>query len=156
MTDFLTKIFVKGSDDCTDPDVRARCGSFASTVGILVNLILSAMKLTIGIICASIAITADALNNLSDAGASLVSFVGFKLSSKPADKEHPFGHARMEYIASMVVSFIILLVGAELLMDSVKTIIGGEPSMAKLTVPTFIILVVSVLMKLWLSVFCIV
>lgn len=154
MTDFLLKIFVKDSENLSNPAVRARYGTFASVIGIIVNIFLSLAKLILGLISASISVTADALNNLSDAGASVLSFVGFKLSSKPADKEHPFGHARMEYITSLVVSFIILLVGAELLIDSVKTIFLGAETATKLGAPTYIILSLSILTKLWLALFC--
>lgn len=154
MTNLLIKLFIKDSNRKNDPMVRAKYGSLASTVGIAVNLLLAASKLAVGIISASLSVTADALNNLSDAGSSVISFIGFKLSSKPADKEHPFGHARMEYIASMIVSFIILLVGAELLKSSVKALIFGEEASAFLGTPTFIILSVSVAVKVWLSFFC--
>lgn len=154
MTNFLIKLFIKDSGDKNRPEVRARYGSLASTVGIAVNLLLAAAKLTVGLLSASLSVTADALNNLSDAGSSVISFIGFKLSSKPADKQHPFGHARMEYIASMIVSFIILLVGAQLFKDSLKTIIRGGEEPAALGTSTFIILSLSVVAKIWLSFFC--
>ena len=153
MTDFLAKLFIKDYKNHTNPTVRAKYGTFASAVGIIVNFILSGIKLLAGILASSISVTADALNNLSDAGASVVSLIGFKLSSKPADRDHPFGHARMEYIASMLVSFLILLVGAELLTDSVSSIFSGEEQKAEISILTFIILGVSILLKLWLAVF---
>ena len=93
-------------------------------VGIVINLILAGIKILAGVLAGSVAIIADAFNNLSDSGTSVITLLSFKLSSKPADKEHPFGHARIEYIASMVVSFIIMLVGAELFLDSGKTLLG--------------------------------
>ena len=155
MTDFLARIFVKDCENYTDPTVRAKYGGFASTVGIIVNVLLSGVKLAAGILASSISVTADALNNLSDAGASVVSLFGFKLSSKPADRDHPFGHARMEYIASMIVSFIILLVGAELLLDSVKSFFDVGAQETKISLLTVVILAISVVAKLWLAVFSI-
>ena len=153
MTDFLVKLFVKDRNNDKDPAVRARYGSFASGVGIVVNVCLSLLKLLAGLLASSISVVADALNNLSDAGASVVSLVGFKIASKPADRDHPFGHARMEYIASMIVSFIILLVGAELFMDSVGALIKRESAETRIGILTLVILGASVLAKLWLAVF---
>ncbi len=133
---------------------RQKYGTLAGTVGIITNIILSGCKLLIGFLASSVAIMADALNNLSDAGSSIVSLVSFKLSEKPADRDHPFGHARIEYIASMVVSFLILLVGFEMLIDSAGAIFG----LSETKIPTFstlsiIILGISVFVKLGLSVF---
>ncbi len=154
MTELLSKLFIKNYNEPEKPRVRKSYGTMASVVGIIVNLILSALKLFIGIITASVAITADALNNLSDSGASCISLISFKLSSKPADRKHPFGHARIEYISSMIVSFIILLVGFELLFDSVKSIISpNEIEKPEISVITIIILSASILGKLWLSLF---
>ena len=124
MTKFLTRIFVKNYKNTSDPTVRKSYGTLASVVGIIDNLILALVKVAIGFISGSVAIIADAFNNLSDSGTSVITLLSFKLSSKPADKEHPFGHARFEYIASMVVSFIIMLVGGELLFDSGKNLLG--------------------------------
>ncbi len=154
MTDFLSRIFVKDYKNTKDPKVRARYGSFASAVGIAANLIISAVKLAVGILSASISITADAVNNLTDAGSSLISLIGFKLSGKPADRDHPFGHARIEYVASMIVSFIILLVGAELFTDSLKSLFSKDSSPSNLTTAGLIIVGISILGKLWLSLFC--
>ena len=154
MTKLLTKIFIKDYNTPTDPCVRKKFGTLSSCVGIAVNFILALMKLCAGLLSNSVAIIADALNNLSDAGASCITFISFKLSSKPADKDHPFGHARMEYIASMIVSFLIMLVGFELLMDSCGSLIF--PDSAKkidTTLVTIIILSVSILLKLWLGLF---
>lgn len=155
MTEFLTKLFIKNCDQTENPTVRKKYGTLSSIVGIVVNFILSGMKIIIGILASSVAIIADGLNNLSDAGSSVVTFVSFKISNKPADKGHPFGHARMEYVASMIVSFLILFVGTELLIDSAKTIIGlGEPQEIMVISPvTIIILSVSILLKLWLGLF---
>ncbi|MBQ8004799.1 MAG: cation transporter [Clostridia bacterium] len=152
MTDLLCRIFIKDYEKYTDSTVRLRYGSLSGMVGIIVNLILFAGKFIIGTLSASIAITADAINNLSDAGSSVISLISFKISSKPADREHPFGHARIEYIASMIVSFLILFIGITLAKDSVvKIFFGGEktdPSIAAI-----VVLALSALGKLWLFVF---
>ncbi len=154
MTELLSKLFIKNRACPEDPTVRKSYGTLASIVGVAVNFILAGIKFVAGMLASSVAITADALNNLSDAGSSVITFFSFKISSKPADKGHPFGHARMEYIASMVVSLLILLVGAEMLLDSGRTLI--DPASAEpidVSLVTIIILSVSVLMKLWLAVF---
>ena len=153
MTDLLIKLFVKDYQKPDDSSVRERYGVFSSIVGIITNLLLAAIKLLAGILSFSIAIIADALNNLSDAGSSIISFVSFKIAAKPADKEHPFGHARIEYVSSMIVSFLILIVGFELMTSSISGLI--EPDDAKLSVTylTYIILTISILLKLWLGLF---
>lgn len=153
MTDLLTKIFVKDYTSPDKPEVRERYGVFSSIVGIITNLLLAAMKLVAGLLSFSIAIVADALNNLSDAGSSLISFVSFKIAAKPADKEHPFGHARIEYVSSMIVSFLILLVGFELMKNSVSGLFNKEGSKLEITALTYIILSVSIVLKLWLGLF---
>ena len=154
MTNFLLRLFVKDHKNTSDPTVRKSYGSVAGIVGIVVNFILAAIKMIAGILSASVAITADALNNLSDAGASVITVFSFKISAKPADKGHPFGHARMEYIASMVVSFLILLVGIEMIMDSVQIILGvKEAAATDVSLLTIIILTSSLLLKLWLAIF---
>lgn len=133
---------------------RQKYGALAGIIGIVTNLILSVFKLIVGIITASVAIMADALNNLSDAGSSIVSLVSFKLSEKPADRDHPFGHARIEYIASMVVSFLILLVGFEMLSDAVSVIFGfSEAKVPSFSVVSLIILGASIAVKLALAIF---
>lgn len=154
MTNLLAKIFIKNSSNTNDPTVRKNYGTLSSIVGITVNFILAAFKMLAGLLSGSVAIIADAFNNLCDSGTSVITLISFKISSKPADKEHPFGHARIEYIASMIVSFIILLVGAELLLDSGKTLLGiGEAKNTDITYVTIIILGVSILLKLWLGLF---
>ncbi len=154
MTQLLAKLFVKDYKNPSLPSVRKSYGTLASIVGIVLNLLLSLLKLFIGIITASVAIVADALNNLSDAGASGISLISFKLSSKPADRDHPFGHARIEYIASMIVSFIILLVGFELMIDSGKSILGlSDDAAPDFSIASLIILGASILGKLWLALF---
>ena len=144
MTDLLIKIFVKNYTNPSDVCVRERYGVFSSIVGIVTNIILAGIKLLAGILSFSIAITADALNNLSDAGSSLISFVSFKIAAKPADKEHPFGHARIEYVSSMIVSFLILLVGFELMTSSVSGLINKNGSGLKVTTLTYVILALSI------------
>ena len=152
MYKLLTKLFIKNSENVSDPNVRKNYGTLASVVGIIVNLILAGIKVFAGVLAGSVAIIADAFNNLSDSGTSVITLISFKLSSKPADKEHPFGHARIEYIASMVVSFVIMLVGGELLLDSGKTLIGlSEAKETVISNLTIIILSISIFLKLWLG-----
>lgn len=154
MIELLSKLFIKDYKHPEKPAVREKYGSLASIVGIITNTILSLIKLFIGLITASLAITADALNNLSDAGASVVSLVSFKMSAKPADRDHPFGHARIEYVASMIVSFLILLVGFETIVDSVRNLMGlSEEKSPEFTAISLIIIGCSILGKLWLSIF---
>lgn len=133
---------------------REKYGTLSGTVGIVTNVVLSILKLIIGFITSSVAIMADALNNFSDAGSSIVSLVSFKLSAKPADRDHPFGHARIEYVASLVVSFLILLVGFEMLGDSISVIFGfSEPNTPTFSAVSLIILGASVIAKLFLGIF---
>lgn len=151
MTSLLIKLFIR-DDDVKKPKVRAKYGVLSGVVGILLNLFLAVGKFVVGALTSSISITADGLNNLSDAGSSVISLISFKLSSKPADREHPFGHERIEYIASMIVSFSILLIGYELIVDSVKKIISGGGE-ARLSTLAIVVLSVSVLVKIWLCLF---
>lgn len=151
MTTFLCKLFIKNGDNLKNPAVRRAYGTLASVVGIVTNLLLAFFKLLAGLLSGAISVTADGLNNLSDAGSQVVSLISFKMSAKPADRDHPFGHARIEYVASMIVSFLILLVGFELLKESVAKIFAPEESEISLLV--IIVLSVSVLVKLWLAIF---
>ncbi len=153
MTDILIKLFVKDYQNPSNTAVRERYGVFSSIVGIITNLILAGMKLVAGLLSFSIAIVADALNNLSDAGSSIISFVSFKIAAKPADKEHPFGHARIEYVSSMIVSFLILLVGFELMTSSINGLRDHSGSDLFVTPLTYVILSVSIALKLWLGCF---
>ena len=154
MTTFLNKIFIKNHGDVKDPKVRESYGTFSSVVGIIVNVILAAIKFLAGIISGSVAIIADAVNNLSDSGSSAVSFLSFKMAAKPADRDHPFGHARIEYIASMIVAFLILTVGFEFFSDSLTKVFShADATEIDVSLTTIIILSVSILLKLWLSVF---
>jgi cation diffusion facilitator family transporter len=154
MTELLIKLFVKDSKNTTNAKVRGKYGTFSSIVGIAVNIILAGIKFLAGVLSGSVAIIADAVNNFSDAGSSAVSFVSFKIASKPADRDHPFGHARIEYVASLIVSFLILTVGLDLLKESGLGILGlGEEQVLTITYLTFIILGISIALKLWLGLF---
>ena len=146
----LYKLFIKNSQDTHDPKVRHAYGILMSIVGIVANLVLSAMKLLFGTLCGSISVTADALNNLSDAGSQIISLISFKIASKPADRDHPFGHARIEYVASMIVSFLVLLVGWELMKESIAKII--EPVKAEFSLAVIVVLCISIAVKLWLGI----
>ena len=151
MTKLLCRMFVKNREDVTSPTVRQAYGTMVSGVGIVLNLFLSAFKFLAGMLSGSIAITADAVNNLSDAASQLISLITFKISAKPADRDHPFGHARIEYVASMIVSFLILHVGTDLLRESVIQIFN--PTDVSYSNLSLVILGVSVAFKLWLAVF---
>ena len=153
MVKLLCKLFIKDYDKPNLPKVRERYGVFASIVGIITNCILAAIKLIAGLLSGSISIIADALNNLTDSGTAIMTFVSFKIAAKPADKDHPFGHARIEYICSMVVSFLILIVGFEILSESATTLFSGEKADRSYTTLTFVILGVSVALKLLLALF---
>ncbi|MBQ7407021.1 MAG: cation transporter [Clostridia bacterium] len=146
--------FYKKHGGIAEGAAREKLGGLAGLVGILANLLLALLKLVVGLLCASVAIVADALNNLSDAGSAIVTLVSFKMAAKPADRDHPFGHARIEYIASMVVSFLILLVGSELFLDSVKKIFtpAGQ-TMGEIQTFTIVVLVFSIVGKFLLSAF---
>lgn len=151
MTSLLVKLFIKDSENCNDQKVRTAYGVLSSITGIVLNLILAGAKYAAGILSGSISITADAINNLSDAGSSIVSFFGVKISAKPADKDHPYGHGRVEYISALIVSFFVLFMGIELLKDSVAKIISPEP--VKFSFLSLAILIISILCKLWLGLF---
>lgn len=125
--DFIFKLFIKDYDNVSDVTVRNRYGKLAGIVGIISNLILAGAKYLVGTLSGSIAIIADGVNNLSDASSSVITLLGFKLASLPEDKEHPYGHARIEYIAGMIVSMIIMLVGFELGKEAVQKIFDPEP-----------------------------
>ena len=151
MLNALCKKIVPGWDSPYDPRTRERGGNAASIVGVFVNLVLFAGKFIAGVLSASIALQADAFNNLSDAGSSVISLLSFKLASRPADEEHPFGHARYEYLASMVVAVLILLLGYELIQSSIEKIISPGPiAFSWLSVG---VLVASIGLKLFLYLF---
>ncbi len=151
MTNLLIRLFVKNYKITKNPHVRENYGKFASITGIVSNLILFAIKIAAGLLFNSISITADAVNNLSDSGSSLVTLLGFKLSGKPADAKHPYGHARIEYISGLVVSFIIMFLGLQLLQSSVGKIFN--PQKSQFSIVSVIILSISILIKLWQSMF---
>lgn len=151
MTDFLVKHFVKDYEQIEQLSVRTSYGVLASVIGILCNVLLFAVKGTIGVLMHSIAVMADAFNNLSDAGSSVVGLLGVKMASKPADEEHPFGHGRMEYVSALAVSFIVLQVGLTLLKDSFGKI--REPEELNFQLISIIILILSVGVKGWLGFF---
>lgn len=151
MTQFLIKSFIKDFDNIKDFKVREAYGLLGGVVGIIANLLLCSTKIGIGLIGGSIAILADGLNNLSDAGSSIVTLIGFKLSNKPADEDHPYGHARIEYLSGLIVSFLILLLGLELVRSSFDKITNPDPlNFSWLMV---IVLVLSILVKIWLCLF---
>ena len=151
MIKLLTRLFVKNSHDVKSPIARRAYGQLVSVVGILLNLLLAAFKMLAGLLTGSIAISADAINNLSDAGSSVVSLISFKIAAKPADRDHPFGHARIEYVASMIVAFLILHIGLDLVTDSIKKLFS--PVMTEFKWVVVVILSLSILAKLWLSFF---
>lgn len=151
MTQLLVRIFVKDYNNSKQPSVRTAYGLLAGAVGIVCNLILFVIKLAIGYFINSISVMADAFNNLSDAASSVIGLVGVKIAQKPADKEHPFGHGRSEYIAAFIVSFLILQVGLTCFKNSFQKIL--KPQIVDFYVPAIIILVLSIFVKLWLSFF---
>lgn len=151
MSKLLLRILLKDGQSVSDPSVREKCGQIASLVGIATNFILFLIKILVGTIFRSIAITADAVNNLSDSASSVVTLVGFKLSGKPADEEHPYGHARMEYISGLIVSFLILFLGIQLIQSSAEKIF--HPEQAQFSVVTVAVLIISILGKVWQGLF---
>ena len=151
MTEFLVNKFIKDSANIESTEVRTRYGMLASVVGIFCNVLLFSVKLAIGLILSSLAVTADAFNNLSDAASSIISFVGVKMAGKPADAEHPFGHGRIEYIAALIVSFLVIEVGFTFFKSSISKIMYPEEITFD-PVP-FIILILSILVKLWMAFF---
>lgn len=151
MTEFLVKRFVKNYEEIDKMSVRTSYGVLASIVGIFCNVFLFVMKFIVGFLTRSVSVMADGFNNLSDAGASIISFVGVKMASKPADEEHPFGHGRMEYIAALVVSFLVIEVGLSFFKDSIERI--QNPLQLQFRPIAIGILCLSIGVKLWLGVF---
>ena len=151
MTKLLLKLFVPGYADGTKNDVRTAVGKLSGTVGILCNVLLFGFKIAVGILSGSVAITADAMNNLSDAVSSVVTLLGFKLAEKPADEDHPYGHARFEYLSGLAVAAIIVVIGFELAKTSVERIF--TPAEMTLSLALFLVLAGSILVKLWLCLF---
>ena len=143
----LFRMFIKNADDTTDPAVRNDYGKFTGIFGICSNAVLFLVKIIIGTITSSISVTADAMNNLCDAGSSVITMFGFKIAGKPADAKHPYGHARMEYISGLIVSSLITAIGFDLLIGSVEKII--TPTQTKHSLVSVIILISTVLVKLF-------
>lgn len=150
MANLIIKLFLKNKDT-TSPSGREAYGRVAGIVGILCNLLLSITKFVIGSVTNSVSITADATNNMTDAGSSIVTLVGFRLSEKPADEDHPYGHARIEYVTGLIISFLTLIIGYDILKTSISKIISPEEIVFNLN--AVIVLGVSVFVKLWLSFF---
>ena len=151
MTDILVKLFVKDYKDVEKVSVRTAYGVLASGVGIFCNVLLTIAKMVIGILLHSVSVTADAFNNLSDAGSSIIGMIGVKMAEKPADKEHPFGHGRLEYIAALIVSFLVIEVGFTFFKNAIMKI--REPEELKFSLVSILILVLSIGVKLWLAMF---
>lgn len=151
ISNFLVKSFVKDNENIKSNKVRNSYGTLAGVVGIIINSILFAVKFFVGMLVGSIAISADAFNNLSDAASSVVTIVGFKMSSKPPDAEHPFGHGRIEYISALIVAFMVMLVGVQFIKSSIERILNPEVITFEL-IP-FLLLLISIGFKFWLSLF---
>ena len=151
MTKLLLKLFIKNSENTKDPDVRESYGMLGSIVGIIVNILLSAGKYAIGVMSKSVSITADAINNLADAASCIVTLVSFKMAARKPDKEHPFGHGRIEYIAALAVGFLVELMGYELIKSSIDKI--KNPEDVVFSIPAVAVLGISILGKVWLFIF---
>ena len=149
MVTLLAKLFIHDRENYGDSKVRTAYGTLCSIVGILLNVLMSAGKLIAGKLTGSISMVADALNNISDAGSGIITFVGFKTSEKAADDDHPFGHGRIEYVSGFVVSLLVLLMGFELLKESITKIIHPEPITAN--VAAYVILIASIMIKLYMA-----
>jgi cation diffusion facilitator family transporter len=151
MGNLLVKLFIKDHENTSDPAVREQYGKFAGIVGIVSNLILCTMKILIGLFSKSIAIVADGINNLADASSSIITLVGFKLASQPEDEDHPYGHARIEYLTGLFISIFIIVIGFSLLKTSVDKIIN--PEAMDFSSVTIIVLVIAIAIKLWQAMF---
>ena len=151
MTNWLIKTFIKNYENTNDRKTRMIYGKLSSWVGIICNILLFTGKFIAGSISGSVSITADAANNLSDASSSIISLFGFKLSSRPADEEHPFGHGRYEYLSGLMVAVLIMVIGIELFKSSLEKII--HPSQVEFSLLICIILAVSIIVKLWMALF---
>lgn len=151
MGTFLFRHFIKNYEDVKDPHVRDSYGKLAGVVGIISNVVLCLMKVAVGLIAGSIAIVADGINNLADSASSVITLVGFKLAAMPEDEEHPYGHARYEYLSSLAVSVIIILVGFELGKSSLDKILHPTPLDFSWTV--VLVLVIAIAIKVWQALF---
>ncbi|MBQ1288854.1 MAG: cation transporter, partial [Erysipelotrichaceae bacterium] len=149
MIEFLIRTFIKDHENTADKNIRLRYGVLAGSVGIFCNLLLTAIKVTVGLLTGAISIIADAVNNLSDALSSIVTLVGFRLSGKPADEDHPYGHGRIEYLSGFIVAAAVIAVAVNLLKTSVENILNGRvPEVSRTTV---LILVIAILFKMWMA-----
>ena len=151
LTELLLRLFIKDREHTDDPDTRADIGKLAGTTGIICNLLLFAGKLIMGLLSGALSIVADAINNLTDASSSVVTLLGFRMAQQPADEDHPFGHARYEYLSGLAVSALILVIGFELATSSVKKII--HPESVEFSYVAILVLVASIAVKLWMSLF---
>lgn len=151
MIKLLLKLFVKGHENTADPAVRAKIGSLSGMVGIFCNLLLSGLKILVGTLSGSVSITADAMNNLSDATSCVVTLLGFRLSAKPADEDHPYGHARFEYLSGLAVAALIVVIGFELAKTSVEKILN--PQSVEFSWALVAVLMGSIAVKLWMGLF---
>ena len=151
MTKLLLRLFVKDAKNTDSPKVRAAIGTMSGLVGIVCNLLLFAFKLLVGTLTSSVSITADAMNNLSDASGSIVTFIGFRVADKPADAHHPYGHARAEYLSGLGVAALILVIGIELVKTSVKKIFAPTP--VEFTAVAAVVLLASIALKFWMNLF---
>ncbi len=151
MIGILAKLFIKNNKNIKEPKVRQAYGILCGAVGVALNFFLFAIKILAGTISGSIAVTADAFNNLSDAGASIVTLVGFRLANQKPDPEHPFGHGRMEYVSGLVVAMLILLMGFELVKSAVERILN--PQDVSISLLTLVILIVSVSIKAYMAIY---
>ena len=151
MTNWLLRTFIKNSDHPEDPKVRAAVGILSGIVGIFCNILLFGGKLAVGLLTRSVSITADAMNNLSDATSSVVTMLGFRLAERPADNDHPYGHARYEYLSGLAVSALILIIGVELAKSSLDKVL--HPADVIINWVTAAVLIGSILVKFWMSLF---
>ena len=152
MQKLLVKLFIKDYQKINDSKVRSKYGTLSGIIGIISNLILCSIKIILGILTTSLSILADGINNLTDAGSSVITLIGFKLSSIPADEDHPFGHERIEYITGLIISFLILIIGFSLGKESISKLINKEVSQS-ISIIIIIIMIMSILIKLWQSIF---
>ncbi len=150
MLNFLSKKFIRNHQNIKDPKVRSSYGLLCSYISIVLNLILFLIKVFIGVVLKSISITADAFNNLSDSASSIINLIAFKFSMKPADKEHPQGHGRYEYIASLIVSFLIIFIGISFIKSSIEKIMSKENT--NFSIILFVILIISIFIKIWIGI----
>ncbi len=151
MTNWLLRVVLKGETDYSNRVNRLKVGYLAGGVGVITNIILAILKLAIGILISSIGVIADGVNNFADSASSIINLIGFKLSSIPADKEHPYGHGRLEYVSALLVAFMVILVGIQFTRSSIERII--TPRVVEFNLIPFVILILSILVKIWLSKF---